>query len=42
MMREVPRLESSADAFDTLALLNQSKASNALGYENETLVGVLS
>jgi Zn-dependent protease/CBS domain-containing protein len=42
IMREVPRLESTADAFDTLALLNQSGTSNALVQENGTLVGVLS
>lgn len=42
IMREVPRLEPTADAFDTLALLNRSGTSNALIQENGRLVGVLS
>lgn len=42
IMEEVPQVESSADAFDTLAMLNQSGGSEALVYQNGTLVGVLS
>ncbi|WP_380678804.1 site-2 protease family protein [Salinigranum sp. GCM10025319] len=42
IMTEVPQVESTADAFDTLAMLNQSGGSRALVYENGTLVGVLS
>ena len=42
VMREVSRIESTADAFDTLALLNQAGSTNALVEENGNLVGVLS
>ena len=42
IVREVPRIESTADAFDTLALLNQSGGTNAIVEENGALVGVLS
>jgi len=40
--RAVGRVESSADAFDTLAVLNQSGNENALVEENGEVVGVLS
>jgi CBS domain-containing protein len=42
IMREVPRIEPTADAFETLALLDRSGTSNALVQENGKLVGVLS
>lgn len=42
LMRDVQPVDSTADAFDTLALLNQSGNTNALVEENGTLVGVLS
>jgi len=41
-MREVPRVGTAADAFDTLALLNQSGSANALVEEGGAVVGVLS
>jgi len=40
--REVLRIEATADAFDTLALLSQSEATHAIVTENGTVVGVLS
>ncbi|WP_226482570.1 site-2 protease family protein [Natrinema amylolyticum] len=42
VMREISRTESTADAFDTLALLNQSGSGNVLVEENGDPVGVLS
>jgi Zn-dependent protease len=42
IMEDVSRVEATADAFDTLASLNQSGDSEALVYENGALVGVLS
>lgn len=42
VMQAVTRIESTADAFDTLAILDQSGNSNALVYDNSELVGVLS
>jgi Zn-dependent protease/predicted transcriptional regulator len=42
IMREVPRVESTADAFDTLSLLNGAKEMTALVEEGGTVVGVLS
>ena len=42
VMREVPRVGTTADAFDTLALLNQAGSQNALVEENGAVVGVLS
>jgi len=42
VMREVPRVGTTADAFDTLALLNQSGSANALVEEDGAVVGVLS
>lgn len=42
VMREVPRITSSADAFDTLAVLAQFGSKNALVEENGVIVGVLS
>ncbi|NIC00771.1 site-2 protease family protein [Halobacterium sp. R2-5] len=42
VMRDVPSVEPSADAFDTLALLQQSGGTTALVEENGELVGVLS
>lgn len=41
-MREVPNVESSAGAFDALALLQQSGGTTALVEEHGELVGVLS
>ena len=40
--REVPRVGVDADAFDTLAVLNQAGSQNALVEEGEAVVGVLS
>ena len=42
VMREVVRVGTDADAFDTLALLNQTGSQNALVEENGAVVGVLS
>ncbi|MBZ6495016.1 site-2 protease family protein [Natrinema longum] len=42
VMEAVSRIESTADAFETLAVLNQSGNANALVEENGELVGVLS
>jgi len=42
VVRTVTRVEPTDDAFDVLALLNQSGSSNALVEENGALVGVLS
>lgn len=42
VMREAPRVEATADAFDTLALLNQVGSQNALVEEGGAVVGVLS
>lgn len=42
VIRDVPRLDTSADAFDTLALLGQSGTSTALVTEGGAIVGVLS
>ncbi|WP_232700712.1 site-2 protease family protein [Halobacterium wangiae] len=42
VVRTVTRVEPTADAFDVLALLNQSDSSNALVEERGELVGVLS
>lgn len=42
VMREVPRIASTADAFDTLALLNQFGSTNALVEDGGAIVGVLS
>nr|WP_283102300.1 site-2 protease family protein [Haloplanus sp. XH21] len=41
IMRDVPTVEASADAFDTLATLNQSGASSALVYEDGVFAGIL-
>jgi CBS domain-containing protein len=41
-MREVPRIDSTADAFETLALLGQSGASTALVVNGGRITGVLS
>jgi CBS domain-containing protein len=41
IMETVPRVDASADAFDTLAMLNQGGGSDALVHEGDTLVGVL-
>jgi len=41
-MREVPRVRTDADAFDTLALLNQAGSTDALVEEGGAVVGVLS
>jgi Zn-dependent protease len=41
-MREAPRVSVAADAFDTLALMNQVGSQNALVEENGAVVGVLS
>jgi hypothetical protein len=41
-MESAQRIESTADAFDTLAAIQQSGGSEALVYEEGTLVGVLS
>ncbi len=41
VMRDVPSVEPSADAFDTLAMLQQSGGTTALVEENGELVGVL-
>jgi Zn-dependent protease len=40
--QDVPDVEATADAFDTIALLNQSGTSEALVREDGALVGVLS
>jgi CBS-domain-containing membrane protein len=42
VMREVVRVGVDADAFDTLALLNQAGSPNALVEEDGAVVGVLS
>ena len=42
IMRDVSAVESTADAFDTLALLQQSGSTNALVREDGDLVGLLS
>jgi Zn-dependent protease len=42
VMREVPRVGTTADAFDTLALMNQAGSANALVEEGGAVVGVLS
>ncbi|WP_299331411.1 site-2 protease family protein [Haloplanus sp.] len=42
IVREVPRVESTADAFDTLSLLNGAGTMTALVEEGGTAVGVLS
>ena len=42
VMQEVPRVGADADAFDTLALLNQAGKQNALVEEAGSVVGVLS
>ena len=42
VMREVLRVRTDADAFDTLALMNQAGSGNALVEENGAVVGVLS
>lgn len=42
VMREVPRIESTADAFDTLASLSQTGTTNAIIEEEGRVVGVLS
>jgi Zn-dependent protease len=42
IMESAQRIESTADAFDTLAAIQQSGGSEALVYENGALVGVLS
>jgi Zn-dependent protease len=42
VMREVIRVGTDADAFDTLALLNQTGSQNALVEENGAVVAVLS
>jgi Zn-dependent protease len=42
VMREVIRVGTDADAFDTLALLNQAGSQNALVEENGAVVAVLS
>ncbi|WP_336023197.1 site-2 protease family protein [Halobellus salinisoli] len=42
IMEEIPRVEAGDDAFDTLAMLNQSGGFEALVYEEGSLVGVLS
>ncbi|WP_338738912.1 CBS domain-containing protein [Haloplanus salilacus] len=42
VMREVPRVDSTADAFDTLSLLNGAGTVTALVEENGSVVGVLS
>jgi Zn-dependent protease len=41
IMKEVPRIEASSDAFDTLASLTQTGSSEALVYENGVLAGIL-
>jgi len=42
VMREVQRVTTDADAFDTLALLNQAGSTDALVEEDGAVVGVLS
>ena len=42
VMRQVPRVGTADDAFDTLALLNQAGSQNALVEEGGAVVGVLS
>lgn len=42
VMRDVPRIESTADAFDTLVLLKQAGTTTALVTERGSIVGVLS
>jgi CBS-domain-containing membrane protein len=42
IMREAPRVGVDADAFDTLAVLNQAGSQNALVEEGGAVVGVLS
>lgn len=42
IMQEVPRVESTADAFDTLVELNQAGGTDAVVEQNGKLVGVLS
>ncbi|QZP38302.1 site-2 protease family protein [Halobaculum magnesiiphilum] len=41
VMQEVPRVDASADAFDTLATLNQAGGSTAIVEEAGELVGIL-
>jgi len=41
VVREAPRVEVDADAFDTLAVLNQSGSGDALVEQNGEVVGVL-
>jgi predicted transcriptional regulator len=41
VMRDVPRIDSSADAFDTLARLNQIGTTLALIEQNGVVTGVL-
>lgn len=42
VMRDVPRVQSDADAFDTLAELNQAGSTDAIVEEDGEIVGVLS
>ena len=42
VMKDVPRVESSADAFDVLGLLNEAGSSKALVAEGGQIIGILS
>jgi Zn-dependent protease len=42
LVRDVPRIESTADAFDVLARLNQANAETALVQRDGAVVGILS
>ncbi len=42
IMRDIPRVAPSADAFETLALLNQARSTTALVAEDDRVLGTLS
>lgn len=42
VMRDIPRVAPSADAFDTLAFLNQARSTTALVAEDDRVLGTLS